>query len=108
LTRLRAICYTKYIKLKGMMIMAVKTYNGLPEFSFATLPTTRETIKIKRGESGYYTNDKYKTANADELNETLGVTKAQAEAMMIGSMCGWHVEGADPANYDETGKFITE
>jgi hypothetical protein len=90
------------------MILMTKVFEGLPEFSFAKLPTTGETIKIVRGESGYRVNDKYKTANADELNETLGVTKAQAEAMMTGSMFGWHVAGANPANFDENGKFIGE
>ena len=37
---------------------------------------------------------------ADELNEKLGVTPAQRQAMEIGSMAGWDVPGADPKNYE--------
>ena len=34
-------------------------------------------------------------------NERLGVDMWQRKAMEIGSMCGWDVPGADPANYQE-------
>ena len=51
-------------------------------------------ICIKRGESGYYPSD-WNTADkarnedmADELNEKLGVTSAQRQAMEVGSMAG--------------------
>lgn len=87
--------------------MTVKTFEGLPPISFSTLPTTGETIKITRGESGYGAlPDAYMTA--DELNEYFDITKAQAAAMKIGSMFGWEVPGADPKRYDETGMLIRE
>ena len=38
---------------------------------------------------------------ADELNEKLGVSPIQRQAMEVGSMCGWDVPGADPAKYQE-------
>ena len=54
-------------------------------------------ICIKRGETGYYpsewdTGDKERNVEmADVLNEKLGVTPAQRQAMEIGSMAGWDV-----------------
>ena len=76
---------------------------GLPSVSFARLPSTGETIIIKRGELGYYPSQSHRAP--EELNADLEVTPAQAEAMLVGSMFGWDVPGADPANYDEHGRF---
>lgn len=59
---------------------------------------------IKKGESGYYgcdydnpslTNEQVEEL-VNHLNERLGVTTAQRDAMEIGSMFGWDVKGADP------------
>ena len=80
-----------------------KLAEGLPELCFSTLPGTGELICIKRGESGYYPSDwstssrEHNRQIADEQNQRLGVTPAQKEAMMCGSMFGWNVPGADPA-----------
>ena len=41
----------------------------------------------------------------DTYNEKLGVSNAQREAMVAGSMFGWHVPAADPSNYDGHGKL---
>ncbi len=84
-----------------------KFAEGLPELCFSTLASTGQLICIKRGESGYYpskwdTGDKERNVElADELNENLGVTLIQRQAMEVGSMAGWDVPGADPAKYQE-------
>lgn len=85
-----------------------KYFDLLPEKSFAYLNTTGEVIMIKRGESGYFAQPNLQDRNVDELNETFGVTKEQAEAMVAGSMFGFDVPAANPKLYeDEThkGKF---
>lgn len=79
---------------------------GLPELCFTTLPCTGELIYIKRGELGYYpsswnTDDRQQNEElANYNNERLDVTTEQRRAMEAGSMFGWDVPGADPANYD--------
>ena len=76
------------------------------------MPGTDEVIIIKHGESGYYTceystDDKaFNRAMVDDRNSNLGVSKAQVEAMLAGSMFGWDVPAADPKSYDENGKLL--
>lgn len=79
-----------------------QTAPGLPAFAYAEHPATGETIVVKRGKSGYYPANR--PGRPDELNARLGVTPAQAEAMLTGSIFGWDVPGADPAIYDEAGR----
>lgn len=76
----------------------------LPEFCFAE--AHGETVMIKRGMTGYFVTG-YKETPA-ELNAKLGITAAQYEAMVVGSMFGWHVPAADPNKYDEQGNFKRE
>jgi len=80
---------------------------GLPERCFSTLPDSGELIMIKRGESGYWRSD-WDTGDpeknrvlADQQNARLGVSKAQEEAMVVGSMFGWGAQGADPKAYEQ-------
>lgn len=84
----------------------------LPECCYGVINTTGELIIIKNGESGYYRTD-YSTDNKKEnielknfYNDRLGVTKLEEECMLIGSMFGWDVPGANPNNYDKDGRFI--
>ena len=48
----------------------------------------------------------FNRALADDRNASLGVGKAQIEAMLAGSMFGWDVPAADPKNYDGNGKLL--
>lgn len=83
--------------------------SDLPEVCFSILPSTGDVIIIKHGESGYYrceysTEDKaFNREFANDRNANLGVSKAQIEAMLSGSMYGWDVPAADPKSYDENG-----
>lgn len=85
--------------------------SSLPEKCFAALEATGEAIVIHRGMKGYTPTGQYPEGvsgqeGADALNEQIGVTRAQAAAMLAGSMFGWACPGADPANYDEQGKPV--
>lgn len=93
-------------------MMVQEVYEGLPETCYSYLRNTGELVVLKRGESGYYRTDcttgSVETAKAlmEQYNQKLGVSRAQAAAMETGAMCGWHVPGANPKNYDENGRFL--
>ena len=86
--------------------------SDLPEICYSILPSTGDVIIIKHGESGYYrceysTEDKaFNREFANDRNANLGVSKAQVEAMIAGSMYGWDVPAADPKSYDENGTLL--
>lgn len=81
-------------------------YTGLPEICYVKNDITGEIIVIKRGVMGYYKTDIKE--DVDLLNSRLGITKAQAEAMKVGSMFGWDCKGANPSYYDKNGKLRKE
>lgn len=86
---------------------------SLPYFCFHHLEAGNgEVIRIEKGVRGYRVTE-YGAANnaaakaiAQSLNASIGVTPAQAEAMKAGSIFGWEVPAADPANYAEDGTPI--
>lgn len=86
--------------------------SDLPEVCYSILPSTGDVIIIKQGESGYYrceysTEDKaFNREFANDRNANLGVSKAQVEAMLAGSMYGWDVPAADPKSYDVNGTLL--
>lgn len=105
------ICqFAEMMERNGGTVIPLRS--SLPEQCYGVLPDTGELIIIKKGESGYYRTDVATTgkeethALADEYNGKLGISKAQAAAMMAGSMFGWQVPAADPKHYDENGQSI--
>lgn len=87
-------------------------HDELPETCYVWLETTNEVGVITRGKSGYFPTPKdvftirpgeSGKETVDMLNKELGVTKAQASAMAMGSMFGWDTKAADPKSYDENG-----
>lgn len=84
---------------------------SLPDKCFSHLQSTGELIVITKGEKGYTPTGKYgdgvtprEAVNA--ANKAIGVSRAQEEAMVAGSMFGWDKPGADPKNYNENGDPI--
>lgn len=105
------ICqFAEVMERNGSTVIPLRS--SLPEQCYGILPNTGELIIVKKGESGYYRTDvsgeskEENCALADEYNGKLGVNKAQAAAMLAGSMFGWAVPAADPKNYDENGQPV--
>ena len=84
--------------------------HDLPDCCFTLLPSSGELIEITAGKSGYVRSEASKRdpeANrlfADTSNKIFGITRAQEEAMLAGSLFGWATPAAKPWNYDQNGK----
>ena len=84
----------------------------LPPMCYSILPSTGEVIQIDRWQKGYTAtsfsdgNRAENEAIKDKFNEKLGVSKAQEQAMLAGSMIRWDSIAAKPKSYDENGKAI--
>lgn len=87
----------------------VKYFDLLPEYCWNVHNVTGELVMLKRGVSGYIPqrpeNAPWGAENVDALNERLGVTKAQREAMEAGSMFGWSIPASNPEMYDVNGDY---
>lgn len=73
----------------------------LPNVAYANGPSG-EVVAIVKGEMGCRPVLGASLTAADH-NAQLGVTAAQAAAMLAGSMFGWDTPAADPASYDQNG-----
>lgn len=79
---------------------------NLPERCFAVNEVDKQLIVIYRGENGFHPagnpgSDLYLFGDEaeqmrDKLNNVLKVTPAQRNAMVLGSIFGWHVPAANP------------
>lgn len=77
----------------------------LPERAFSVHPSRGILIELRRGESGFIPwtigppppGEEAPSAAeiARGMNRSIGVTEAEAEAMLNGSMFGWHVPAAN-------------
>lgn len=76
----------------------------LPEMCVAVLQPEAVLIGIRRDQRGYYQmydgTIKGHAARlvADRINFALNVTPRQREAMLVGSMMGWHCPAAKPSS----------
>ena len=83
--------------------------SSLPEQCYNILPSTGDIIITKKGEDGFFKTDiSFASVDdnrklVDEYNASSGVSKAQAAAMLAGSMFGWKCPAADPQSYNEDG-----
>jgi hypothetical protein len=78
----------------------------LPPICYIMLPSTAETVMVKRGENGLHSP--LYDALPDELNAMIGVTPQQAAAMECGALRGWDSPFADPGVYDDRGRLKPE
>ena len=102
------ICeFAERLESTGSTVIPLRA--DLPEKCFVYVESTNEIGIVTKGEEGY-TPLRQKPEGisvrkgAALLNDTQGVTKAQAEAMKAGSLFGWDTPAADPKNYDDAGK----
>lgn len=91
--------------------VVVPLRSSLPEKCYSVSETTGKWIMLVKGEPGYREagpcpEGMTDREAADAANKELGVTKKQETAMLVGSLFGWEVPGADPKNLDENGIFI--
>lgn len=102
------ICeFAERMEQNGNTVIPLRS--SLPEQCYVFVQTENCIGIVKKGESGFYRTDiqggKPSETNAlvNEMNEKLGLSKGQAEAMKAGSMFGWDTPAADPKSYDKNG-----
>lgn len=102
------ICeFAERMEQNGNTVIPLRS--SLPEQCYVFVQTENCVGIVRKGESGFYRTDiqggKPSETNAlvNDMNEKLGLTKDQKEAMKAGSMFGWDTPAADPKSYDKSG-----
>lgn len=75
---------------------------ALPEIAVVEHVVDKSLVFVRRGEDGFVPTEGsgLTTEEIETFNERTGVTKAQAKAMLMGSMFGWDKPCADPATHE--------
>ncbi len=91
----------KKLTKKQMSVEHIEAvYKTLPDFCFFKQDGVSNAGKIEKGDK-QFTPMNLTREQADNLNFQLGVTREVEQAMLTGSMFGWHVPGIDPQIYSE-------
>ena len=104
------ICqFAELMERNGNSVIPLR--NSLPLVCYGKVPEKKAIVMFVRGSdnwrsASHVTKGRTSQKLVDELNGELGVTKAQAAAMLAGAMRGWATPAADPKNYDEQGQPI--
>ncbi|MEH2937847.1 hypothetical protein [Lawsonibacter sp. JLR.KK007] len=104
------ICqFAEMMERNGNSVIPLR--NSLPLICYGKVPEKRAIVMFERGFDGYrsasyVTKGRTSQKLVDELNSEMGVSKAQAAAMLAGATQGWATPAADPKNYDEQGRPI--
>ncbi len=104
------ICqFAELMERNGNSVIPLR--NSLPKVCYGKVPEKRAIVMFERGFDGWRSASaiaKGRTSQklVDELNNELGVSKAQAAAMLGGATLGWDTPAADPKNYDNQGQPI--
>jgi hypothetical protein len=104
------ICqFAEMMERNGNSVIPLRS--SLPAVCYGKVPEKRAIVMFERGFDGYRsasfaTKGRTSQKLVDELNGEMGVSKAQAAAMLAGAMRGWADPAANPKNYNEQGQPI--
>ena len=104
------ICqFAEMMERNGNSVIPLR--NSLPLICYGKVPEKRAIVMFERGFDGYrsasyVTKGRTSQKLVDQLNSGMGVSKAQAAAMLAGATQGWATPAADPKNYDEQGQPV--
>ena len=104
------ICqFAEMMERNGNSVIPLR--NSLPLVCYGKVPEKKAIVMFVRGSDNwrsahFVTKGRTSQKLVDELNSGMGVSKAQAAAMLAGATQGWATPAADPKNYDEQGQPI--